>query len=166
MHAVLSYERGTILVRGDVTIPFGSWDSRAKAYRALALCYRDILEYLGRSHIRFDDHVMDPVPCPELKGSVKLRDYQQQALDAWLAAGKRGVIVLPTGAGKTVIGLKAIEAANVPAIVIVPTLDLVEQWRGRLAQEFNIEIGVYGGSEYIIEPITVSTYDSAYLRAG
>lgn len=164
MYAALNYDRGTVLIRGDIKVPYSSWDPRVKAFRAMALYYKDIVDYLNRSEIQFDDHVLNPPPCPELRCSVRLRNYQQEALNSWCKAGRRGVIVLPTGAGKTVIALKAISEANIPAIVVVPTLDLVEQWRVRLTKEFKVEVGVYGGGENTLKPLTVSTYDSAYLR--
>jgi len=164
MHAILNYERGTVLIWGDVKVPYSNWDPRVKAFRAMALYYPDIVDFLNRSKIGFEDHVLSPLPCPNLRCGVKLRDYQQEALNSWLLAGRRGVIVLPTGSGKTVIALKAISESNVPAIVIVPTLDLVEQWRGRLAEEFTVDVGVFGGGENVLAPLTVSTYDSAYIR--
>ncbi len=162
----LSFDKGTLIVRGDVKTPYANYDPRVKVFRAQALYYRDILEYFRRSDIRFEDEVFDLVPCPELKCSVSLRGYQSEALRRWVDAGRRGVIVLPTGSGKTVIAVKAIETVNEPSIVVVPTLDLVEQWRSRLASEFGVEVGVYGGGEFTVKAITVSTYDSAYLRAG
>jgi superfamily II DNA or RNA helicase len=61
--------------------------------------------------------------------------------------------------------LKAIEKLNVATLVVVPTLDLIDQWRQHLNSQFGIEIGVYGGGEDQLESLTVSTYDSAYLRA-
>jgi superfamily II DNA or RNA helicase len=97
--------------------------------------------------------------------NMALRDYQAEALEAWLKAGRRGTIVLPTGAGKTVVAMAAIARINAPTIIVVPTIDLLEQWRTRLENEFAIAIGAYGGGENTLQPITVSTYDSAYLRA-
>ncbi len=96
---------------------------------------------------------------------VVLRDYQNQALDAWVANGNRGIIVLPTGSGKTLVGIKAISLLNTPTLVVAPTLDLVDQWRTRLKKEFRTEVGVLGGGEWDIKAITVSTYDSAYIHA-
>ncbi len=162
---LLRYERGTVLVRGDVRVPNSTWDSRVGAFRAMAIHYPDMLEFLARSGLEFKDEVLDPLPCPELAGRTRLREYQEEALKAWLAAGKRGVIVLPTGSGKTVVGMAAISELNAPTIVLVPTIDLMEQWRVRLAKEFHVEIGAYGGGESTCKAITVSTYDSAYLRA-
>jgi len=151
---------------GDLAIPSSSWDSRAGAYRAMALFYRDIIEYLKRSNVNYVDDALELLPTPYLQCKVKLKNFQHEALKAWLDAGKRGTVVLPTGSGKTVIAVAAISELKTPTIVIVPTLDLVEQWQRVLTNEFNIEIGVYGGGENVLQPITVSTYDSAYLRAG
>lgn len=160
----LTFNRGTIVVRGDVRIPNSTWDERSKTFRAMALHYRDIIDYLNNSKIGFTDNVLDLLPCPELQSSITLRDYQKQALDAWILS-KRGVIVLPTGSGKTVIGVKAISMLNTPTLVVVPTLDLLDQWRSRLKEEFKIEIGILGGGEQDIKALTVSTYDSAYIHA-
>ena len=85
---------------------------------------------------------------------------------AGLKAVKRGSVVLPTGAGKTVIGVKAIEMVNSASIVIVPTIDLMDQWTSVLSKYFPyIRIGNLGGGSDDIQAITVTTYDSAYLRA-
>ncbi len=161
----LTFSRGTILVRGDVRVPNSTWDERSRRFRAMALHYRDITDYLKNSGIAFTDNVPDLLPCPELQSSVALRDYQKQALDAWVLNGKRGVIVLPTGSGKTVIGIKAISLLNTPTIVVVPTLDLLGQWRSRLKKEFRTDVGILGGGEQDIRALTVSTYDSAYIYA-
>jgi len=69
----------------------------------LALHYRDIIDFLNTSGFDFRDDVLDLLPCPELQSSVVLRDYQNQALEAWRANGNRGIIVLPTGSGKTLV---------------------------------------------------------------
>jgi superfamily II DNA or RNA helicase len=164
----LSYDKGSILVRSEAKVPYSVWDARVGAFRAPAFYYSEIVEFLNKSDLSaIKDGVEDLPPCPELKcRSVEMRAYQRRALGSWDKAGRRGVIVLPTGAGKTVIGMKAIELVNQPAIVIVPTLDLLEQWRGRVQEELGIEVGAYGGGENVIKAVTVCTYDSAYLRAG
>jgi superfamily II DNA or RNA helicase len=162
----LLFDKGTIVVRGELRAPYTSYDSRVKGFRAQALYYREIIEYFERSRIVYTDRASDLVPCPELTSSLKLRGYQDESLKRWIEAGRRGIVVLPTGSGKTVIAIKAIELINEPSIVIVPTLDLVQQWKSRLCKEFNTEVGVCGGGDNTIQAITVSTYDSAYLRAG
>ena len=162
---LLRYDKGTVLVSGNVRVPGSSWDPRVGAFRTMALDYPDAVKYLRRSGLEFRDEVLNLVPCPDLTGRTRLRDYQEEAFTAWLNAEKRGVIVLPTGAGKTVVAMAAIAHVNAPAIVVVPTIDLMEQWRGNLAREFGVDVGVYGGGENTLCALTVSTYDSAFLRA-
>lgn len=161
----LTFDRGTILVSGDFRVPNSTWDERSKSFRAMALFYKDIVDFMETSGLDFDDDVLNLVPCPELQSSIVLRDYQKQALDAWAANDKRGIIVLPTGSGKTVIGIKAISLLNTPTLIVAPTLDLVDQWRSRLKKEFKVDVGIIGGGEREINALTVSTYDSAYIHA-
>ena len=161
----LTFDKGTIQIQGEVRVPNCTWDERTKTFRAMALYYRDIIVFLERSGFDFDDDVLDLLPCPELESSVVLRDYQNQALDAWTDNDKCGIIVLPTGSGKTVVGIKAISMLNTPTLVVAPTLDLVDQWRTRLKKEFKTEVGVLGGGEWDLKALTVSTYDSAYIHA-
>src|SRR5712692_81380 len=165
----LSFNKGTILIRGDAKVPYSTWDDRVRAFRAQGLYYGEIVEFLNKSDLStVKDTVQDLPPYPDLMKcrTVTMRGYQKKALGAWDKAGRRGVIVLPTGAGKTVIAMKAIELVNLPAIVIVPTLDLLEQWRKRVHEELGIEVGVYGGGENTVKAVTICTYDSAYIRAG
>jgi superfamily II DNA or RNA helicase len=163
----LHYDNGTIVIRGINHIPFATFDPRTNALRAMAMYHRDIIEYLKSSDIEYDDQVLDLIASPYLKASgIKLRDYQQKALSSWIEAGMKGCIVLPTGAGKTVIGVKAIEKVNVSSLIIVPTLDLMDQWVSILSKTFDIEIGKLGGGDDNIQAVTVSTYDSAYIRAA
>ncbi|MCX8207438.1 MAG: DEAD/DEAH box helicase family protein [Methanothrix sp.] len=161
----LRFERGTIRIAGNLRVPCSVWDERSRTFRAMALHYRDIIEFLRSSGIDFKDEVMDLLPCPRLQSRIVLRDYQREALDAWVANGKRGVIVLPTGSGKTLLGIKAIEMLNTPTIVVAPTIDLVMQWRSRLREEFGADVGVLGGGLRDVKALTVSTYDSAYIHA-
>jgi superfamily II DNA or RNA helicase len=173
LKAVLRYDSGTILITGIAHIPFASIDPRTKSnLRAQALYYPNILEYLKQSEIEYDDsQVLDLVPSPSLSidshHHLYLRDYQKSALDNWVKAGKKGCIVLPTGSGKTVIGVKAIEIVNFASLVIVPTIDLMDQWTSVLSKYFSdVKIGNLGGGTDDIQAITVSTYDSAYIRAS
>jgi superfamily II DNA or RNA helicase len=98
--------------------------------------------------------------------ALEPRPYQQTALDKWLAAESAGVVVLPTGAGKTFVAALAIHTLGLSALAIVPTIDLLQQWRTALAAALSLdssEIGVFGGGEKTIKPITIITYDSAAL---
>jgi len=164
---MLHYDNGTIVIRGIGHIPFATVDPRTNLLRGQALHYKDIIEYMKSSDIECEDHVLDLIPSPHLEArGVALRDYQQKALNSWIKAGMKGCIVLPTGAGKTIVGVKAIERVNSSSLIIVPTLDLMDQWVSVLSKYFNTQIGKLGGGEDVIEAVTVSTYDSAYIRAS
>jgi len=161
----LIYSKGTIILEGDVPTPYGQWDPRVRAYRAPAYCYRDIVAYLQRSGITFEDDVLDPQPAPSINGSVELYPYQKEAFKRWMENGGRGVICIATAGGKTFIGLKAIETLRKSAIILVPTLALVDQWVERLREKLSVEAGVVGGGKHDVKWVTVSTYDSAYIHA-
>jgi superfamily II DNA or RNA helicase len=162
---LLKYDRGSLLIHGEVGTPYGQWDPRVGAFRVMAIYYQEVLAYLDRSRMVYLDEAANPPPISALSCQVKLRPYQKAALDAWFDAGGRGVIVLPTAAGKTFVALKAVEKMNVATLVVVPTLDLLDQWRQILSNQFGIAVGAYGGGYDILKPLTVSTYDSAYIRA-
>ncbi|MFX0201512.1 MAG: DEAD/DEAH box helicase, partial [Candidatus Hodarchaeota archaeon] len=161
----LRYDRGSLLIQGEVRTPYGQWDPRVGAFRAMAMYYREILVYLDKSRLIYRDETANPPPISTLSCRLELRPYQQAALTAWFDASSRGVIILPTAAGKTFIALKAIEKLNVATLVVVPTLDLLDQWRQILSNQFGVDVGAYGGGDDILKPLTVSTYDSAYIRA-
>ncbi len=88
--------------------------------------------------------------------------HQTEGLDAWWKAGGRGVVVLPTGTGKTHLANLAIHKAGRPSLVVTPTIDLLNQWYDELTLAFGVEVGMLGGGSYDIKPLTVTTYDSAY----
>ncbi len=116
---------------------------------------------------QLDEELLDQLALPVApKLAVKPRPYQRDAVGAWLAAGGRGVVVLPTGAGKTVVAFMALEQAPVRTLVVVPTIDLLRQWRANLVEKAGVPadlVGVVGGGERSSRPITVITYDSASM---
>ncbi|MHA1626916.1 MAG: DEAD/DEAH box helicase, partial [Candidatus Asgardarchaeia archaeon] len=102
-----------------------------------------------------------------LELNVELREYQVEAFESWVKNGYRGVIVLPTGSGKTYVALKAISSLNLKSLIVVPTIDLLNQWKGMIIENLNVEksdVGMFGGGKKEIKPITVITYDSAYMN--
>ncbi|WP_144902874.1 DEAD/DEAH box helicase [Halobellus captivus] len=167
----LRFEDGTIRLDGleesdpgVESLPGVAWDNRGLVARAPGHRYADLRDALDGSEIPFEDRVL-PDESLSLSHAYDLRPYQRDAVDAWRASGDRGVVELPTGAGKTVLAVDAIAALGVPTLVVVPTIDLLEQWRRELETEFEVPIGQFGGGEQEQAAITVSTYDSAYLRA-
>ena len=167
----LTFEDGTVRVGGldesavaAAALPGVTWDDRGLVARAPAHRYADLRAELDARDLAYEDRVR-PETRLDLSHAYDLRDYQQHALDAWRENGDRGVLELPTGAGKTVVAVAAIAALGVPTLVVVPTVDLLDQWRRELATEFDVPVGQFGGGEQTQEAVTVSTYDSAYLRA-
>jgi superfamily II DNA or RNA helicase len=166
----IRYENGTIRIEGPEsgtrpgTLAGVEWDPRSKTGRAPAFRYAAIRETLIDHGEDIDDGVLELLTL-DLASTYELREYQQEALSAWEDAGRRGTLELPTGSGKTVIGLGAIEALDTPTLVVVPTIDLLVQWREELKAEFGVPVGQLGGGTQEIESLTVATYDSAMLRA-
>jgi superfamily II DNA or RNA helicase len=123
------------------------------------------LEYFAESRLQVEDDTLALPPIEQIKSSVALRDYQNEALNNWCRAHNRGVMVLPTAAGKTFIALKAIQQLKVQTLIVVPTLDLIDQWRKRIKDYLNLDAGAVGGGESTLRMVTVTTYDSAYIHA-
>jgi superfamily II DNA or RNA helicase len=162
------FRSGTIEVEG-LTPDFAglpaTWDERSACHRAPAQSYPDVLRALTRLQVKYDDRARRyEVLAEGARAHHEPRPYQREALVAWREAGARGVVVLPTGAGKTLVAELAIDDRRRSALVITPTLDLVRQWHDRLAATFGGRIGLVGGGEYDLAPLTVTTYDSAYLH--
>lgn len=94
------------------------------------------------------------------------RPYQTEAIERWTANDGRGVIVLPTGAGKTVVALMAIERTRLRTLVVVPTIELLYQWRDAIVQRLQVapgRVGVVGDGHKDWRPITIITYASAAM---
>jgi superfamily II DNA or RNA helicase len=114
-----------------------------------------------------DRSVRDRYALPfELCLAVQPRPYQSDAVDAWLRHDGRGVVVLPTGSGKTVVAFDAMARLGVRALVVVPTIELLRQWRANIVERLaapDDRVGAIGGGEHHAGPITVITYDSAAM---
>jgi superfamily II DNA or RNA helicase len=94
------------------------------------------------------------------------RPYQTEAIAQWLQHNGQGVIVLPTGAGKTVVALMAIAHLKLRTLIVVPTIDLLYQWRGAVIEQLGIprrSVGVVGDGRKEWRPITIITYASAAM---
>jgi superfamily II DNA or RNA helicase len=162
----LRFDRGTLLLEGVAELPPGlegsfQYDPRVEAYRAPAHRYSEIIGPLKGELAR---NKAPRYQRREMICALEMTPYlhQQEALAAWKAAKGRGVIVLPTGAGKTLVGLLALGWAQRDALIMVPTLDLMQQWYALLRAAFpDQEIGLIGGGYHEPQPLTIATYDSA-----
>ena len=109
-------------------------------------------------------YALPPVLRPTL--TIKPRVYQSEAIVSWLRQDGRGVVVLPTGAGKTVVALMAIERLAVRTLVVVPTIELLTQWRAGIVERLGLaeeQVGIVGGGQRLVRDITVITFDSAAM---
>jgi DNA excision repair protein ERCC-3 len=105
--------------------------------------------------------------------SFHLRDYQREAADVFYAAGTArggsGVIVLPCGAGKTIVGLACMARLQTSTLVLTTSVTASRQWIAELADKTTLPeeaIGEYSGHAKEIRPVTVATYNILTWRAG
>ncbi|MHC1635816.1 MAG: DNA repair helicase XPB [Candidatus Methanospirareceae archaeon] len=100
-----------------------------------------------------------------------LRKYQEEAVDAFYAGGSErggsGVIVLPCGAGKTIVGMKIMEKLQTNTLIITTSTVASRQWRDELLDKTDVDesdIGEYSGEKKEIKPITIATYQILTYR--
>jgi superfamily II DNA or RNA helicase len=129
------------------------------------VAYADVIRWLRATDQSYDDQAR---AYGELEPGTVERlapfPYQREALQAWQEHRRRGVVVLPTGSGKTLVATLAMDTTRRSTLVVVPTLDLLHQWYDLLLAAFPTPIGIIGGGYYEPTDITVTTYDSAHLH--
>ncbi len=94
------------------------------------------------------------------QGDWKVRDYQNHAVEKFWAGGS-GVVVLPCGAGKTIVGAAAMAVAKTNTLILVTNTVSARQWKAELLRRTTLtedEIGEYSGSLKEIKPVTIATY--------
>lgn len=166
----LFFDAGTLIVEGlsegdDRGLPGVKFDARTRNFRAEAIWYRSLVEHILKQGITYTDSARAYGKTAwKLQVAKEAFPHQVEGLQAWWAAGGRGVVVLPTGTGKTHLANMAIEKAGRPTLVITPTIDLMNQWYDELTLSFGAGVGLLGGGYYEIQPLTVTTYDSAYMN--
>jgi superfamily II DNA or RNA helicase len=166
--ARLAFDRGSLRLDAPRTArvpPYVTWDERVGAWRTEALNHAQLREEAGCYRLDLDDEAPRYFPPPRLSPHLPaLRPDQESALAAWDTAGRRGVVVKPTGTGKTEIALAAIARLRVAALIVAPLRDLMYQWQRRLRQGLGVEAGILGDGRREVWPVTVTTYDSAWIH--
>jgi len=158
----VTFDRGTVVLTGPFgsidpsTLPGVLWDPRVEAWRAPAHQYAALLRATGPDAT---DLVM-PRPARQPRPPPELRLYQAGALAAWEAAKHRGVVVLPTGAGKTRVAVAATAVTGASTLCMVPTRALLAQWTAALG-----DCGQLGDGVRDIRRVTVTTFASARIHA-
>lgn len=168
MPVCLEFDRGTVTLSGcsepeAAGLPGVLWDPRVQVYRAPGHRYAALKAALARKGRTIQDHVIcgNASPAYLWKG-VNLRSYQAAALSSWELSQARGLVVLPTGSGKTRLALGAMARRRCRALCLVPTRVLLEQWRTVLGSFYGGPIGQYGDGKRELEAVTVATFASAF----
>ncbi len=166
----ITFDGGTLVLHGlSRSAPLTElsevrWDARIERHRAPAFRYRAIRTALRRHEQTFVDAVfptrrlMHPWTPPDL------RPYQHAALLAWDSAGRTGLVVLPTGSGKTRLACAAMAACATRSLCVVPTRVLLHQWRAEIAKHYAGAVGCLGDGQHRVEDVTVATFEGAYRQ--
>ncbi len=165
----IDFQHGTLVLDAteeemEPLAEFCTWDPRVKRFRAEARHYAPIVTFLHASGAAYDDRAraFDPLDL-SFQTPLTPRPYQLEALRAWQQADRQGVVVLPTGTGKSFLAQLAIAATKRPTLIVAPTIDLMQQWASQLEPAFGVQVGMLGGGSKDVLPITASTYDSAAM---
>ncbi|MBM4366701.1 MAG: DEAD/DEAH box helicase family protein [Deltaproteobacteria bacterium] len=164
----LGFDGGTLTVDGAdlAALPGGfAFDPRVGLCRGPAYLYGPVVEAARAGGVELVDEARryQKLELRHLSGRTP-RPYQDAAVAAWREARWRGIVVLPTGAGKSFVAERCISVAQRSTLVVVPTLDLLSQWMGNLRAAFGVEVGALGGGVHDIRDLTVATYDSAWMH--
>jgi DNA excision repair protein ERCC-3 len=99
-------------------------------------------------------------PIELVEDDWQIREYQKHAVDSFFHGGS-GVVVLPCGAGKTIVGAAAMARSKATTLILVTNTVSARQWRDELLKRTTLtddEIGEYSGSKKEIKPVTIATY--------
>ena len=126
----------------------------------------DVVERLRNEGFNIRDHsrLLSPNKYT-ITFTGKLRDYQEEAINAWIKHNYRGVIALPTGSGKTIVALAAMAKLAVPTLIVVYTREQLIEWINKIEKFTSLDkssIGAFYSEEKSIKPITIATYHSAF----
>jgi len=173
-HIRLSFDRGTLLLTGAEhkesplvgETGVWTWDNRVDACRCDAIHYRDVDAALQE---QFGGTYQDEVPQPVRVSWPRmqlpaLRPEQTEAVTAWQNAGRRGQVIMPTGTGKTEVAFAVMARTQVATLIVAPVRDLMYQWHRRILTTLGYDAGIVGDTLFDIKPVTVTTYDSAYIH--
>ena len=173
MQPTLQFHEGTLILAGadgaDVERNFGRshpWvhDYRANLYRCDAIHY----SRLRQSIDRLGGDCVDSVPnwrslsWPHVK-MPELRTEQSLAIEKW-SVSQNGVVVMPTGTGKTEVALRIMLNTSISTLIVAPVRDLMYQWHRRILQSLGFDAGIIGDSTYRVCPVSVTTYESACIH--
>lgn len=168
----LRFEQGTLTLSGwapaAVEKVFGksiwSWDFRSQTWRAPAIAYPQLAHTLGEKSVGTTNLVEQwqtvnwaHINLPDL------RDEQRLAVESWMKS-HRGLIVMPTGTGKTEVALRIMAETGCSTLVVAPIRDLMYQWHRRILRALDYDAGIIGDNTFNVKAVSVTTYDSACIH--
>jgi DNA excision repair protein ERCC-3 len=128
---------------------------------------KDLVGYVDGAHLPL--HLRSTTRTGK---ALLLRPYQRAAVDAFVAGGVEGgsgVVVLPCGAGKTMVGIAAMAEAQTYTLVLTPNVVAARQWMRELLDKSDLDealVGEYSAEKKEIKPITITTYQMLTYRSG
>lgn len=144
-------------------------DTRGRVKQALIKLGYPVEDLAGFNEGEFLDISLPKVTKSGTK--FNLRSYQQEAAELFYAggsaAGGSGVLVLPCGAGKTVIGITCMSKVKQKTLVLTTNVTALRQWKNEIIDKTNLspdDVGEYSGERKDIRPVTVSTYQILTYR--
>ncbi len=176
-HLDLDRNQGTLELKTEprTGIPIkGDFDflSRGKGrgeYECLPMYFAKLVSGLEKAGFIVETELDKSKPMGfDLKMSGETRPYQEQAYLRWAEAGHRGVVVMPTGSGKTFVALRTMEEVGESTQILVPTIDLMTQWHENICEVFGLKpdrVSRWGGGFQEVGPITVMTYESGAIHS-
>jgi superfamily II DNA or RNA helicase len=161
-HASLQFSEGTLVLSGWNALAIERvfegvpwiWDPRARLWRTEAMHYDRVRAQIASKAVGTQD---ENVNLPDLRAE------QAAAVSAWKAT-HRGIVVMPTGTGKTEVALRIMTDLRCSTLVVAPIRDLMYQWHSRILKGLGYDSGIIGDSLFNIRPISVTTYDSACIH--
>lgn len=168
----LRFEHGTLVLDGwsstAVERVFGkskfTWDPRITGWRAPAIDYPEIAAAMEARAVGTINQVeqWQTVNWANVQLPA-MRTEQQAAIDKWMPT-KRGLVIMPTGTGKTEVALRIMADTGCSTLVVAPIRDLMYQWHQRILRALDYDAGIIGDSVFNLRAISVTTYDSACIH--
>ncbi len=169
----ISFDQGTLLLGGFSAegvakiFPGLNWvlDVRVGKFRIDACRYADVQRGLSQVAGQVISDVVRWQKVAWSKNQLPdLRPQQAQAVEAFQLANDRGVVVMPTGTGKTVVALAIAHRLSMSVLVVAPIRDLMYQWHRRIQEYLGYDAGIIGDNTFDVRPVSVTTYDSAAIH--
>lgn len=170
----LDFHEGTLRLRGVPASFVGAdggslpmvFDSRDPCFRCEGMHYRSLRALLdARFASGWDDKVLQTHPLAlTRKQVIDLRDDQTAAVQAFVDGSQSGLIVMPTGTGKTEVAIEIILRCQTSTLIVVPVRDLMYQWHTRLLNALGVDAGLIGDGVHRVSPLSVTTYESATIH--